>query len=300
MRSILCTACLALACVVSWPVAALEIFACEPEWGALSQELGGKDVSVSVATTARQDVHHIEARPSLIARVRRADLVVCTGAELEAGWLPMLLRQAANSRVQPGRPGYFAAADHVEKLGVPARLDRAMGDVHAQGNPHIHGDPRRIGAVAKALAQRLGELDAASKDVYYRRYQDFAARWQQAIARWEAQAAPLRGAAVVSHHRDWVYLYDWLGMDEVATLEPKPGIAPSAGHLGGLLAQLKSRPAKMIIYAAYQDPRPSTWLSERAGIPAVMLPYSVGGTGEARDLFGLFDDTLRRLLHALK
>src|SRR5690349_1911790 len=139
--------------------AALRVFACEPEWGALVQELGGSLVDVSVATTALQDPHQIQAKPSLIARARNADLVVCTGAELEIGWLPVLLQQSGNAKVQPGQPGNFAAADHVRKLDVPARLDRAQGDVHAAGNPHIQTDPRNIALVAAALGARLQQLD---------------------------------------------------------------------------------------------------------------------------------------------
>src|SRR3990167_3202077 len=153
--------------LVSLPAAAeIKVFACEPEWAALVQELGGDKVSVFTATTARQDPHHIEARPSLIARLRRADLLVCTGAELEIGWLPVVLRQSGNSAVQPGRPGYFEAANHVQKLEIPARLDRAEGDVHASGNPHIQTDPRNIGAVAAALVRRLAEIEPAGANYF--------------------------------------------------------------------------------------------------------------------------------------
>ena len=141
--------------------AALRVFACEPEWGALAQQLGGALVEVSVATSALQDPHQIQAKPSLIARARNADLVVCTGAELEIGWLPVLLQQSGNARVQPGQPGNFAAADFVRKLDVPTQLDRAQGDVHAAGNPHIQTDPRNIAAVARALSTRLQQVDAA-------------------------------------------------------------------------------------------------------------------------------------------
>src|SRR5947208_10561326 len=140
---------------------ALEVFACEPEWAALATELGGDKVEVFSATTARQDPHQIQARPALIARLRSADLVVCTGAELEIGWMPVLLRQAANARVQPGTPGYMEAAPQVRMLEVPARLDRAEGDIHAAGNPHIQTDPRNIVAVAAALARRMAEIDPA-------------------------------------------------------------------------------------------------------------------------------------------
>jgi zinc/manganese transport system substrate-binding protein len=278
--------------------AALNVFACEPEWGALAKELGGDLVNVSVATNALQDPHQIQAKPSLIARARGADLVVCTGAELEVGWLPVLLQQSGNAKVQPGQPGNFAAADFVQKLDVPTRLDRAEGDVHAAGNPHIQTDPRNIAKVAAALGARLQQIDGAHASEYAKRQADFAQRWQQAIARWTAQAAPLKGAPVVSQHKGYVYLYDWLGLKEVAVLEPKPGIEPTASHLQQVLATLKATPARMIIYSAYQDPRAAEWLSTNAGIPAVKVPFTVGGSDRAKDLFGLFDDTVARLLAA--
>jgi zinc/manganese transport system substrate-binding protein len=279
--------------------AALHVFACEPEWAALAGELGGPLVNVTSATTALQDPHQIQAKPSLIARMRNADLVVCTGAELEIGWLPVLLQQSGNDKVQPGQPGNFAAADFVRKLEVPTVLDRAQGDVHAAGNPHIQTDPRNIAAVAKALAARLQQVDGAHAAEYARREADFSRRWQQAIGRWSAQAQPLRGVNVVSQHKAFVYLYDWLGMKEVAVLEPKPGVEPTVAHLQGVLATLKSTPAKMVVYSAYLDPKPSEWLAQNARIPAVKVPFTVGGTDRAKDLFGLFDDTIARLLAAV-
>ena len=276
--------------------AALRVFACEPEWGALAQELGGSLVEVSVATSALQDPHQIQAKPSLIARARNADLVVCTGAELEIGWLPVLLQQSGNAKVQPGQPGNFAAADVVRKLEMPSQLDRSQGDVHAAGNPHIQTDPRNIAQVATALGARLQQVDPAHASEYAKAQADFAQRWQQATLRWTAQAAALKGAQVVSQHKGFVYLYDWLGMQEVAVLEPKPGVEPTAPHLQAVLSTLKGGAARMVLYAAYQDPRPSEWLSKNAGIAAVKIPFTVGGTEGAKDLFGLFDDTLARLL----
>ena len=278
--------------------AALRIFACEPEWGALAQELGGKLVEVSVATSALQDPHQIQAKPSLIARARNADLVLCTGAELELGWLPVLLQQSGNAKVQAGQSGNFAAADFVRKLDVPRQLDRSQGDVHAAGNPHIQTDPRNIALVATALGARLAQLDPANASQYAQRLTDFSQRWQQAILRWSAQAAPLKGAAVVSQHKAFVYLYEWLGLKEVAVLEPKPGVEPSASHLQEVLASLKNTPARMTLYSAYQSPKPAEWLSTNAGVPAVKIPFTVGGTDDAKDLFSLFDDTLARLLAA--
>ncbi|HEX7889121.1 MAG TPA: zinc ABC transporter substrate-binding protein [Ramlibacter sp.] len=278
--------------------AALRVFACEPEWAALAQELGGPLVEASSATTAQQDPHQIQARPSLIARVRNADLVVCTGAELEAGWLPLLLQQSGNAKVQPGQPGYFAAADQVRKLEIPASVDRAQGDVHAAGNPHIQTDPRNIATVAAALATRLQQVDAANAAKYQQQAAAFQQKWQQALARWTAQVAPLRGLPVVSQHKAFVYLYDWLGLKEVAVLEPKPGVEPSAAHLQSVLGTLKATPARMVLVAVYQDPRPSEWLSRNAGIPMVRLPFTVGGSDAAKDLVGLFDDSIARLLAA--
>lgn len=278
--------------------AALRVLACEPEWGALTQELGGSLVDVSVATTALQDPHQIQAKPSLIARARNADLLVCTGAELEIGWLPVLLQQSGNAKVQAGQPGNFAAADTVRKLEVPGQLDRSQGDVHAAGNPHIQTDPRNIAQVAAALSTRLQQVDPTHAAEYAKRQADFGARWQQAMARWAAQSAPLRGLPVVSQHKAFVYLYDWLGLKEVAVLEPKPGVEPSASHLQAVLSTLRATPARMVLYAAYQDSRPSDWLSKNAGIAAVKLPFTVGGTEAAKDLFGLFDDTVTRLLAA--
>jgi zinc/manganese transport system substrate-binding protein len=275
--------------------AALNVFACEPEWAALAQELGGDKLAVYSGTTGMQDPHHIQPRPSLIAKARGAQLLVCTGAGLEEGWLPLLLRQAANPDIQPGKPGYFEAAAVVAKLEVPTRLDRAEGDIHAAGNPHIQLDPRNIRRVADALAPRLAQLDPANAAWYQARAQSFGERWGAAIARWEKQGAPLKGAPVVVHHKAFPYLSNWLGLKEVAVLEPKPGVEPTAAHLAGIVAQLQAQPARMVLRGSYDDARPSQWLAERAKMPAVMLPLTVGGSEQARDLFTWFDDILARL-----
>lgn len=281
-------------------LAALNILACEPEWGALAQELGGDRASVFVATTALQDPHRIEARPSLIARARSADLLVCTGAELEAGWVPLLQAQSGNAKIQTGRPGYFEAAAAVPLIDKPAQLDRAQGDVHAAGNPHVHLDPRNVEKVAIALGKRLGELDAGNSRLYEERTEGFLRRWREATERWQRQAAPLKGVPLVVYHRDLAYLVRWLGMREVGALEPRPGLPPSTSHLAALLGQLQKDPARMVVRSAYNEPRAAEWLAERARIPQVVLPFTVGGSERAKDLFGLFDDTLARLLAALR
>lgn len=286
---------------ITLPVqAALNIFACEPEWAALAQELAGDKASIYTATTALQDPHHVEARPSLIARARRAQLMVCTGAELESGWLPLILRESANPGIAEGKPGNFEAARYVQMLEVPSRVDRTEGDVHAAGNPHIQLDARNYLPIAQALTARLRELDSANAAYYASRLQSFSQSWQTALKRWEERAAPLRGQAVVVQHRAYPYLQAWLGLQQVAELEAKPGMEPSAAHLVQVLAQLQQRPARMVIRAAYQSDDPSEWLARRTRINAVALPFSVGGTPAAKDLYGLFDDTIARLLAGLK
>ncbi|HEY5603103.1 MAG TPA: zinc ABC transporter substrate-binding protein [Gammaproteobacteria bacterium] len=276
--------------------AGLGIFACEPEWGSLANELAGGKVDVYTATTAFQDPHRIEARPSLIAKMRHADLVICSGADLEVGWLPLLIRSSANSKVQIGQPGYFEAAMQVERLGVLEKVDRAMGDVHGKGNPHVHLDPRRVAAIAKSLTQRLIELDPANASVYQQQGEKFQTRWQSAMAQWRTKAAPLKGQRIVVHHKDWVYLFDWLGIEEAASLEPKPGVSPSTSHLADIVSGLKSNPATLIIYSNYQDDKAARWLSARTNIQAVQLPFTVGAHDQARDLFSLMDELLDALL----
>lgn len=286
---------LALTLLAVPALAALNVFASVPEWAALAEELGGDQVKVYAATNALQDPHHVEAKPSLIARARSADLVIATGAELEVGWLPLVLRQAGNPRVQPGQPGYLEATTFVSMLEKPQRLDRADGDVHPAGNPHIQLDPRNIARVAAPLAARLAELDPAHAAYYQSRHKAFAVRWSTAIAEWEKQAASLRGTAIVVHHNAFAYLNAWLGLQQVAALEPKPGIEPTTQHLSAVLALLQRQPARMVIRAAYQSDRASQWIAERAKIHPVVLPFTVGGDDSAKDLFGLFDDTIQRL-----
>jgi zinc/manganese transport system substrate-binding protein len=280
--------------------AALKVLATTPDWAALVTELAGDKVTVYTATSAFQDVHRVDAKPSLVARARTADLVVATGADLEIGWMPVLLQDSGNTKIQPGSPGYFEAAPLVRLLEVPSAVDRSMGDIHPLGNPHVTLDPRNIAIIAKALTARLVLLDSANATFYAARGEDFQKRWQQATVQWEAKAAPLKGVGVVVIHRDQVYLCNWLGLKELAAIEPKPGVPPSAGYLANLVTKLAATAPKMILRNAYNDPRAAEWLSQRIGVPVVLLPYTVGGTPEAKDLFGLFDDTINRLLAGAK
>ncbi len=264
---------------------AIDVFACEPEWAALVQELAGAEARVTVATTAYQDPHSLQARPSLIAAIRDADLVICSGADLEIGWLPLLLRRA-------GRPELFYAADHVRKLDVPAVVDRSQGDIHPQGNPHVHLDPRNMRRIADVLGRTLAEIDPANRSLYGSRLDNFQQRWAEAMLGWDERARRLAGLELVSHHKGFSYLANWIGLEIVATLESKPGIPPSGAHLAALLAQLSARPPVAIVRTPYENDKPSRWLSERLGVRAVPLPYTVGGSDNVVDLFSLFDETL--------
>jgi zinc/manganese transport system substrate-binding protein len=301
MKSILKFAAASSLALVALPAAAaLNVFTCEPEWAALAQEIGGDKVAVYSATTALQDPHRIEARPSLIARIRSADLLICSGSELEIGWIPLLLTQSGNDKIQLGSPGNFEASQYVAKLEIPKVIDRALGDIHPGGNPHVHTDPRNIAKIAAALEDRLVQLDPGNADTYRSRGKSFLDRWQSALARWEKEAAPLKGVSIVVYHMDFSYFINWSGMREVGSLEPKPGIPPTPTHLAELVDQMKRAPAKVIVYSPYNSPQAAEFLSSRTGIPAVMMPFTVGGTDKAKDLFGLFDDTIQRLLGVMK
>jgi zinc/manganese transport system substrate-binding protein len=226
--------------------------------------------------------------------------MVCTGAELEVGWVPLLQTQSGNAKIQVGQPGFFEASMQVPLIEVPTRVDRSLGDVHPAGNPHLHLHPANIAKIASALSERMAQLDSADAGYFRDRTKSFLDRWQQATARWEQDGAPLKGLPLVVYHKDLAYLIRWLGMREVGSLEPKPGLPPTTAHLSELLAKLAKDPAKVVVRSAYNDPRAAEFIAERAKIPSVMLPYTVGGSERAKDLFGLYDDTLSRLLAVTK
>lgn len=287
--------CLLLLSVNTPGLAEIRVFSCEPEWTALAQELGAGQLDIFTATTAQQDPHYIQPRPSLIAKARRAELLICTGAELESGWLPLLLRKAGNGKILPGQNGHFMAADQVDLLDKPAALDRSQGHIHAQGNPHFHLSPHRVAQVAKALHQRLIQLDAAHTDVYEKAYRQFDTRWQQAIQNWEEQAQPLAGQSLVSYHNAWRYLADWLELDISNHLEPKPGMPPSTEHLSQLVTKIQHNRPLAIIHASHQNPRAALWLSNKTGISSLQLPYTVGSNEHSDNLFNLYQNILDQL-----
>lgn len=283
------------------PTAALanvNVFACSPEWGALAKEIGGDYVSVYTATKAHQDVHHMRAKPSLLAEMRKADLVFCSGAALESGWLPILIQKAGGPDVQPNTVGWLMASDHVEKLETMQEADRSMGHVHPEGNPHVHLNPENILQISGFLADRLYQLDQAHAQAYAANLDAFQTRWSDHLKRWEQQATALQGMNIVVYHKSWTYLTDWAGMNVVGALEPKPGLPPTTAHLESLLQSVKTQKVSAILVAPFENEEAAEWLSEKTGIPVLHLPYTVGGSAQANTLDAMFDETFEMLKKA--
>lgn len=274
--------------------AGLSVFTCEPEWAALTHELAPK-ASVFAATTARQDPHQVQARPSLISKLGKADLAVCSGASLEIGWLPALQMKAANPNVQNNKPGMFFAAQQVETIDKHDHVDPTMGDVHPEGNPHLHLDPYRLQKVAERLSERLSVIDPKHGKEYKTNYEAFASDWEGSIKRWETEAKALKGMQVIAYHTNFNYLFSWLGIKMVGDLEPKPGLPPSSKHLSSLLDMTRNTRVDAIIYASYQDERGARWLGEKANIPVIRLPFSVENSDKS-SLKALYDDQIAMLL----
>ena len=286
-----------LALGLSWGMQAqaqpLTVFACEPEWAALTRVLL-PSAKVHVATHAGQDPHHIEARPSLIAQLRGADLAVCTGAGLESGWLPMLQQRAG--RAAP----LLEATDHVALIDAqPGGVGTPWaGDVHAEGNPHIHTDPRKLLEVARALAEELQTRRPADRTGIAQRLAAFEKVWAARIVDWEQRAAPLKGKTVAAQHSSFGYLWRWLGLRQVADLEPKPGMAPTPGHLQRLLAGLKAEPPLALVVSSYQDPRAARWLQAQLGAPLLVLPATVDEAAAQEGLLQWMDGLVNALVNA--
>jgi len=290
-----------LASVFCAPASAFTVFACEPEWAALTRVLM-PEASIHTATHSRQDPHHIEARPALIAQLRSADLAVCTGASLESGWLPTLQERAGNAKVQNGAQGMFFAASHVELVNPQpgAGGNPFAGDVHAEGNPHVHADPRNIVKIAEALSERMQKLAPSEAAQIQQRYAQFEAAWKQRIQEWKRRALPLHGQHVAAQHTAFGYLWEWLNIRQVADLEPKPGMAPTPGHLQRLLETVKPQPPFAVVISSYQDPRSARWLVGQLGeqVSFVILPATVEDASATDVLGRWFDQLLSALLQA--
>lgn len=273
--------------------ARLRVAATIPNMGMLVRAIGGDAVTVRVMSPPDRDAHYLDARPSMMAALRRADLVVSVGAELEIGWLPAAIQGANNPRVQSGQPGYFEAARKVDLIGAGKPADRALGDVHPQGNPHIYMDPERMAAAGHALAERLGALDRARADAFKANAERFAQRVAERMQDWRARAQSAPG--VVTFHEDIDYLVFALGVPVHGYLEPLPGIPPTARHLRALVTELSDRQG-VIWTVDFQDGAAGEYLARNLGWRAFQLPSQVPVDGDVEAYFDMIDawvDTLK-------
>ena len=287
-----------LCCASFSAAAALQVFACEPEWAALASEIAGDKVKTFSATHARQDPHFIKARPSLLSKVRKADMIVCSGADLEVGWLPLLLERAS-ADVQEGAVGNLMAYQYVPVLEIPTVIDRSLGDIHPDGNPHVHLDPRNLLRVGKELANRLALIDEGNAGYYQAGFKNFETKFIQAIKRWREEGKELQGMQVMTKHKSLSYLIDFLRMDEVATLEPRPGLPPTSSHLNKVLKKVEANNVRAIIRAPYESDRGVDWITSKTGVIDLVLPYTIGGDEPSGDLIALFDRSISMLKSAL-
>ncbi|NKN32460.1 metal ABC transporter substrate-binding protein [Marichromatium bheemlicum] len=257
-----------LAALVALPAQALEVVATSPSMGALVRAVGGADTALTVLSGPERDLHRLQARPSMIGALRRADLVVAVGAELEIGWLPLAIASAANPAIRPETPGYFEAAAQVALLDVGTPADRALGDVHPLGNPHLNLDPLRMATVARALAERMAALDPAGGPDYRAGAARFAAAVERRLPAWSARLDGAPGA--VLHHRDGVYLLDRFGVPLLGTIEPVPGVPPSGRQLNALTERLRGQ-AGVVIHTPYQPARPAERVAAALDWPVAVL-----------------------------
>ncbi len=288
-----------LSIFLAFPVssqAKINIFACEPEWKSLAQEIGKDKVEAFSAISATQDPHYIRAKPRLVSKIIKADLLLCSGADLEVGWLPLLIERG-KKEIQIGNIGHLMASDFVQTIEKPSHIDRSLGDIHADGNPHIHLNPYNILLIAKELTSRLKLIDPKNSEFYQENYQVFIKKWKSAIKKWEYKIKNLGEINIVNNHKNFSYLYDWLKIKNDITIEVRPGIAPTANHLKSILGDLKQKPADFIVLSPYDSDKSAKWLSKKADIKILILPYTVGGNDHSVDLFSLFDSTVSLIIN---
>ena len=298
-KSIHCVLALILTCVPWLTHAALNVVTSTEDISALTLAIGGDAVKVKPLTRGTADPHFAQAKPSMIREVYQADLLVVVGAELEVGWMPALLQSARNDKVQPGNPGYLDLSTAVTLLDKPSgAVTRDMGDVHAAGNPHYWLDPNNGVLMARAIAQRLSQLDSAHAKDFERALAVFEQQAQVKIAAWKIALAPLAGKAVMSYHTSFVYLANAFGFRIAAQVEPKPGISPSAAYLTQLIARIKEQQIGVLIMEPYYEQRSAKYLSEQTGVRIAVLPQSVGATEQIKTYFELFDAIVAALKNA--
>lgn len=279
--------------------AALKTYACVPEWAALLKALGGDAIEVTSLTTPLDNPESMHPTPAMISDLQQADLLVCTGAGLEGEWLPSLLDRVANPALAVGQPGLFFAAQAVTLLQDQTAHETGEGHLHGEGNPHIQGDPRNVIKVAGQLARRLSDLDPDNAQLYGDNARAFIRELGAVAKELEAEAAPLKGANVVVQHESSLYLLSWLGIHADGTIEMEEGVPPGPAHLAQLIDKIPRDAVKFVIYSPFDDPGAAQFVTEKAGIPLVMWPFTIGGTAEAVDFPSFYRDAVARLLDGL-
>jgi zinc/manganese transport system substrate-binding protein len=268
---------------------------------ALVREVGGPRVQVESIARGYQDPHYVEAKPSFLLKLSRADMLVLVGLQLESGWLPALIRQSRNSKIQVGAPAYLDASTVAQVLEKPTGpITRAMGDVHPLGNPHYWLEPGNGRRIAQAIQQKLSQLDPAGAAAYAQQFQDFDRRLTEAEKRWDAEMAPLNGAEVITYHNSWPNFAARFGLQVVGYVEPKPGIPPTPSHTLAVIQQIRQDNIQLILVEPYFDEKTPQAIARQTGSRVVTLLPSVGGVPEVKTYFDLFDYNIRLLKAALQ
>ena len=263
----------------------------------LARQVGGDRVEAKALARGTMDPHFVESKPSLVLELNRADLLVHVGLELEIGWLPPLVLGSRNPKIQRGQPGDLDASTRIPVLDVPAtKVDRSLGDIHPQGNPHYWIPPSNALLVAREIAERLALIDPAGAAVYKANLDRFAAEVTRRRAQWEKRAAPIRGTKIVTYHRSWSYVSAWLGLQEVGTVEPKPGIPAPPSHIAQLIGMMRRDGIKMILMESFYPRNTVELVAEKAGARALIMPSDVGATPGITDYFQLVDAVLQKLV----
>jgi zinc/manganese transport system substrate-binding protein len=282
-------------------LASLNVVASTEDLADLARQVGGDKIKVESVARGYQDPHFVEAKPSFILKLAKADLLVVVGRELEIGWLPPLIQQSRNAKIQPGAEGYLDASLTAKILEIPTgQITRAMGDVHPQGNPHYWLDPGNGRRIAKAIADKLSSMAPADAAYYASRYADFDKRLAEAEKRWDAQMAPFKGQKIVTYHRSWPNFTDRFGLDVIGYVEPRPGIPPSPSHTLDLIAEMKRQGAKLILVEPYFDLKTPNSIARETGGKVLVLAPSVGGEKDITDYVKLFDYDVNLVSAALK
>jgi len=279
----------------------LNVVATTEDLASIAREVGGDKVQVTALARGYQDPHFVEAKPSFIFTLNKADLLILVGKDLEIGWLPPLITQSRNSKIQRGGTGYLDASQTANILEIPqGEITRAMGDVHPQGNPHYWLDPGNGRRIAQAVQQKLGAMSPADAAYFSSRYADFDRRLAQAEERWDATLAPYKGTKIVTYHRSWPNLCERFGLDVVGYVEPKPGIPPSPAHTIALQAEIKRLGVRVILVEPYFDLKTPNAIGRETGAKVVVLAPSVGAEKEITDYIKLFDYDVNLVVSAIK